>query len=275
MNGICVLLRKPLFLKCARIVVSQERYAGHSKWQNIRHIKGSNDQKKSQLINKYCFAIRRAVGVGGSIDPKINDKLAQVITSALKASVPKETINRTLDRAKNVKLRKELIEASGPGGCFMLLDVETDNISRTRHDLKKIFRKVKGTTACGIIHEGAARHAFEERGVIRLKKKVEGTGDISFEKLEEIAIEIGAEEVVEDDEDPETVWTLLTSPMDLMKVKGELEKALPGVEVLDTEPRFLPIVQVGLSDTDIDIAAELCNTLQELDEVNSVYTNIA
>lgn len=276
MNSICNLLRRPIIINTTvRILVNQERYAGHSKWQNIRHTKGANDQRKSIMTNKHCFAIRRAIyWGGGQTDPKINGKLADAIALALKANVPKDTINRTLEKAKNVKMHKELLEVGGPGGCFMLVDVETDNISRTRHDLKKIFRKVK-TSVVGFMREGAAKHAFNERGVIRLKKKVEESGDLSFERMEEIAIEIGAEEVAEDSEEPETVWTLFTAPLDVMTVKGQLEKALPGVEVVDADTRYLPVLEVPLSDKDMETAAELLDTLQELDEVNRVFDNIA
>ena len=218
--------------------------------------------------------IRRAVVVGGgSTDPKVNDKLNDAITAALKMSVPKETINRTIEKAKNVALRKETVEVMGPGGSFLLVDLETDNISRTRHDLKKIFKKLKGPSVCGILQPGAAKHAFEEKGVIRIKKKV-GEETVSFEKMEEIAIEVGAEEIVEDEEEPEEVWRLITAPLDVMPVKGSIERALPGVEVLDAETRFLPIMEVPLSEADMEQAATLCNTLQEMDEVTNIYDNI-
>lgn len=97
---------------------------------------------KSQMIAKLCNEIRRKAA--GQPDPKINDALREVITRALKQQVPKATIDRQLEKVKNVKIRKELIEILGPGRSFILINIETDNISRTRHDLKKVIKKVPG-----------------------------------------------------------------------------------------------------------------------------------
>jgi len=230
------------------------------------------DKKKGNMINKHCFAIRKSVTLGGgSTDPKVNGKLADALAAANKANVPRATIDRTLEKARNTALRKELLEIMGPGGSYILLDIETDNISRTRHDLKKTLRKVKGSV-CGILVPGAAKHAFEEKGVIRIMKKV-GEEVISFEKMEETAIEVGAEEVKEDEDDSD-VWTLLTAPLDVNTVRTCLEKMLPGVEILEADSKYLPIVQVPLSEEDMEKAAALCSTFQEMDEVNNIFDNI-
>ena len=122
----------------------QQRFAGHAKWQNIAHTKAANDKKRGALINKFCMRIRRAAALGGSADPKINDKLRNTITDALKANIPRATIDRQLEKAKNIKLKQELVEVMAPGGAFLLCDVETDSISKTRQEFKKILRHVKG-----------------------------------------------------------------------------------------------------------------------------------
>lgn len=126
------------------VMAVQQRFAGHAKWQNIAHTKAANDMKKGKLVSKYCLQIRKTMQNGASTDPKVNDALRNVVASALKMGVPRVTIDRQIERAKNVTLRKMLLEVYGPGRSFILLDIETDNISRTRHDIKKILRKVKG-----------------------------------------------------------------------------------------------------------------------------------
>lgn len=96
------------------------------------------------MVSRYCVQIRKTMANGASTDPKINDALRNAITAALKMNVPRATIDRQIEKMKNVKLRKEMIEVCGPGRSCILVDVETDNISRTRQDIKKILKKIKG-----------------------------------------------------------------------------------------------------------------------------------
>lgn len=124
------------------VLASQQRFAGHAKWQNIAHTKAANDKAKGQRTNRYCMMIRRACAHG--TDPKVNDKLRDVIAQALKCQIARATIDRQIERAKNVKIREVIVEVATPGGAFLLCEVETDNISRTRADLKKIMRKIPG-----------------------------------------------------------------------------------------------------------------------------------
>lgn len=124
------------------VLASQQRFAGHAKWQNIAHTKAANDKAKGQRTNRYCMLIRRAC-VSGT-DPKVNDKLRDIIALALKSQVPRATIDRQIERAKQVKLKEMVIEVMTPGGAFLLCEIETDNISRTRQDMKKILRKITG-----------------------------------------------------------------------------------------------------------------------------------
>ena len=130
-------------LSPASALARQQRFAGHAKWQNIAHTKAANDKKRGQKTNKHCMQIRRAAALG-SPDPKINDKLRDAIAAALKANVPRATIDRQLEKAKNVTLRKEIIEILVPGGAFLLVDLETDNTSRTRHEMKRVLKNLKG-----------------------------------------------------------------------------------------------------------------------------------
>lgn len=126
--------------------------------------------------------------------------------------------------------------------------------------------------------EGAAKHSFTERGVISIGKKDKAGNAIDKDRAEEIAIITGAEEVEEeevDEGDTESVpsWTLYTSPDQLPIVKSKIEK-MEDIEVLEADVKFLPVVYVPLSPTDLDTAATLCAALQELEEVTHVFDNI-
>lgn len=260
------------FIQPVRIIVTQERFAGHSKWQNIRHTKAANDAKRSKMISKYCQTVRR-VALAGGFDPKVNDKLNDAMAAALKANVPKDSLLKCLEKAKNAKLAKEVLEIQGPGGCFLLVDVETDNISRTRHDIKKIMKGAKDSKV-GLMREGSCKHAFEEKGIIQIPKQDKAGKEITLERAEEIAIEAGAEEVRDDNDDPEQYWILITDPLQIFEVKSVIEKTMPFIEIASTETHYLPIVRVPLSETDAEKAAEMCSRLQEMDEVNIIYDNI-
>ena len=136
------LLKYTRFLTVTRILVEPCRLAGHSKWQNIRHTKASNDAKKSSMISKYCMAVRKAC-LGGT-DPKLNSALASILAAAQKDNVPKDTLMRQIERFNNIQLKKHMMEIIGPNSIFLLVEVETDDIARTRHELKKCLKKLKG-----------------------------------------------------------------------------------------------------------------------------------
>lgn len=139
-----VLLKASRFLTVTRVIIQPERYAGHSKWQNIRHTKAANDAKRASVISKHCLAVRKAVVQGGGPDPKLNTLLANAFENAQKDNVPKDTLLRAVDKVINAKLSKHTVEIIGPANVFILIELETENITRTRHDLKQVLKKFKG-----------------------------------------------------------------------------------------------------------------------------------
>ena len=138
-----VLLRVSKFLPVTRIFIQQERLAGHSKWQNIKHTKSANDAKRASIISRHCLVVRKAVLAGGP-DPKLNSTLANAFANAQKDNVPKDTLLRAVDKVLNAKLTRHTLEIIGPSNVFILVEVETENIARTRHDLKQVLKKFKG-----------------------------------------------------------------------------------------------------------------------------------
>lgn len=138
------------------------------------------------------------------------------------------------------------------------------------------------------MNEGAARMSFEERGVISISKKDKNGKPIDKERAEEIAIEAGAEEVVDENEPPadgqeqtgggdvireEETWTIYTGANDFLVAKGTIDK-MPDVDVMEAEIRFIPVTQIPLSPEDLEAATSLIQTLREMDEVNDIFDNI-
>lgn len=124
----------------ACINFQQERYAGHSKWSNIKHIKAANDAKKGIASARYCQMIRRAVSEGGG-DPKLNTKLGELIATAIKNNMSKATIDRVIKKAGEATFEKGFVEIMGPGGCLLVVEVETDNLNRLKYDLKVLAKQ--------------------------------------------------------------------------------------------------------------------------------------
>ena len=124
-------------------MVHQERFKGHSKWDNIKHIKASTDARKGALASRFSFLIRIEAIKNGA-DPHLNTTLAKLIGEAQKAGVRSETIKRQLDKVANAKIKTFMMDAMGPGRCLLLIETETDNVSRTRMEIKTVLRKTKG-----------------------------------------------------------------------------------------------------------------------------------
>ncbi|XP_053213267.1 probable transcriptional regulatory protein THEYE_A1868 [Panonychus citri] len=263
------------------INVSSLRFAGHNKWSNIKHTKTAKDVAKGQLINRHLWAIKHAITCsGGVVDPKLNDKLADALADARKAEVPAATIERTLKKATEKKTKPFIFEIVGPGGSFILVEGESDNIGTSRTALKGLLRPFKGHYNWA--REGALLKLFTQKGVVRINRIDKDGNPIDFDKAEEVGIEAGAEEVrsIEDDEESksketsETSWDLLMSKEDLFSVKGYIEKNRPDVVIGDFRLEYFPHLYVEISDQDIEKLSELVDAIDELPEVTKVFVNI-
>lgn len=137
----------PLFrlLPVVSITYTSKRNAGHSKWQNIRHTKGANDMKKGQIASHFAVAIKKEASSRGT-DPKLNPYLAKLIDAAIKAGVTKDTVNRNIERAKNVKYKSFTIELLGPGGCIILCTMDAESVGKARQDVRVILKNISMAT---------------------------------------------------------------------------------------------------------------------------------
>jgi len=238
--------------------------SGHSKWATIKRQKGLNDKKKGKTFTKLGNAITIAVKQGGGIgDPESNFRLRLAIDVAHSENMPKENIERAIKRAeeKDASAFQEVIyEGFAPGGISVIVEAVTDNPMRTTPENKSIFNKANASFG----QPGSVAYQFKHIGRIIAKKGVK-----SFDDLFSIALDLGAEDI-EEVEDEVFVYTSL---QDLAKIKDALVAA--GVEIVEAELIREPVATVQVEDADkLSKIESFINTLEELDDVQKVYTNL-
>lgn len=235
--------------------------SGHSKWHSIKHQKAANDAKRGKTFTKLANTISVAAKNGGG-DPDMNIRLRMAMDAARAANMPKDNIERAVKRGTGELADKELheftIEAFGPGGVGIIVEVITDNRNRTLSDVRTIIEKAGGTVA----GQGAVSHGFTQKGVLR------GTVTTLTEEQEEKIIESGAEDYSVDD-DQLTVYT------ERAKLKAVQDSLTPDFTFESAQLEFVPTTTVA-----IDAAAEervltLLTTLDDNDDVSAVYSNAA
>jgi YebC/PmpR family DNA-binding regulatory protein len=235
--------------------------SGHSKWSSIKHKKGAADAKRGRLFTKLARAITVAARDGGS-DPDANPSLATAVQKARDASMPKDNIQRAIDRGSGVgtdaaAIEQILFEGYGPGGAAILVDALTDNRNRTSADVRHAFTKHHGSLG----EPGSVAWIFEKRGVVVVDANRYGEDDLI------VAIDAGAEDVREDGEQLRVV----SEPGDLSAVREALEAA--GVEVQSSELAMEPKSTVEVKGTEAEDLLRLFDALEEHDDVNEVHAN--
>jgi YebC/PmpR family DNA-binding regulatory protein len=234
--------------------------AGHSKFKNIMHRKGAQDKKRSGLFSKLSREITVAAKMGMP-DPDMNPRLRLAVNAAKAQSMPKDNIQRAIDKAAAaggedyVEVR---YEGYGPGGVALIVEALTDNRNRTATNVRTAFSKNGGNLGS----EGSVQHGFERRGLIEYSASA---GD--EEKVLEAAIEAGADDV-ESSEDGHEIWT---APDALHGVAGELEKALGAADgvKLAWKPNLTVDVDLATAST----LLKLVDTLDDDDDVQTVWGN--
>jgi YebC/PmpR family DNA-binding regulatory protein len=235
--------------------------SGHSKWSSIKHKKGAADAKRGKQFTKLARAITVAARDGGP-SPDANAPLATAIQKARDASMPKDNIQRAIDRGSGVGTDAEaieqiLFEGYGPGGAAILVEALTDNRNRTSADVRHAFNKHHGSLG----EPGSVAWIFEKRGAI----VVDGTRYAEDDLI--VAIDAGAEDVRKDGEQ----LRVLCEPGDLGSVRGALEAA--GVEVESSEVAMEPKSTVLVRGSEAEDLLRLFDTLEEHDDVNEVHGN--
>lgn len=235
--------------------------SGHSKWSSIKHKKGAADAKRGKLFTKLARAITVAARDGGP-DPDGNPALATAVQKAREASMPKDNIQRAIDRGSGVgtdaaAIERVLFEGYGPGGAAILVEALTDNRNRASADVRHAFTKHHGSLG----EPGSVAWIFEKRGVIVVDGSRYGEDDLIA------AIDAGAEDVREDGD----LLRVICEPADLTAVREALADS--GVEVQSSELAMEPKSTVTVKGTDAEWLLRLVDTLEEHDDVNEVHAN--
>jgi YebC/PmpR family DNA-binding regulatory protein len=234
--------------------------AGHSKFKNIMYRKGAQDKKRSAMFSKLAREITVAAKMGLP-DPDANARLRAAINAARAQSMPKDNIQRAIDKASgNEAENYEEIryEGFGPGGVSLVVEALTDNRNRTATNVRTIFSKNGGNLGAS----GSVTHGFQRLGLISYPASA-GSAD----KVFEAAIDAGAEDV-ESDEEGHQIWT---SQEDLHGVARLLEPALGPAESVGLAWR--PQTSVEVSGDEAEQLVKLVETLEEDDDVQTVWGN--
>ena len=234
--------------------------AGHSKYKNIMYRKGAQDKKRSTMFSKLCREITVAAKMGLP-DPDMNARLRAAVLAARAQSVPKDNIQRSIDKASSSDAEnyEEIrYEGFGPGGVSLIIEALTDNRNRTATNVRTIVSKNGGNLGAG----GSVSHAFDRVGLIEYPAKA-GDPDAVFEA----ALEAGAEDVSSSDDGHE-IWTDLGS---LHEVAKALEPRLG--EAAGAKLAWRPQVMVAVDETDAATLLKLIDALDDDDDVQTVWGN--
>ncbi len=234
--------------------------AGHSKFKNIMHRKGAQDKKRSAMFSKLSREITVAAKMG-TPDPDMNPRLRLAVNNAKAQSMPKDNIQRAIDKASkgDAENYEEIrYEGYGPGGVALIVEALTDNRNRTATNVRTAFAKNGGNLGAS----GAVSHGFERKGLIEYPA---GAGD--EERVLEAAIEAGADDV-ESGEDGHSVWTDMEA---LHEVAGALEKVLGEAE--SVKLAWKPNLTVAVAEGDAQTLFKLIDVLDDDDDVQTVWGN--
>ena len=235
--------------------------AGHSHWAGIKHKKGKADKQRSNLFTKLSREITVAAKLGDK-NPDMNARLRSAIQAARSANMPKDNIERAIDKSSNsVNENFENIryEGFGPNKIAVIVECLTDNKNRTASNMRTLFQKNGGNLGT----QGSASHNFKQMGIIKIDKK-----EISEEKILEIAINSGANECFSEKEFHE----IQCDKNEIYKIKGDLEKTIKNF--ISTDICWLPLNSVEAKGERLKMVLEFLEELENDDDVQNVYTNL-
>jgi len=237
--------------------------SGHSKWATTKRKKEAIDNKRGKIFSKLSKVI--SVAARGGSDPGSNPSLRVAIDNAKSASMPKENIERAISKGSGDtgggNYEEIIYEAFGPGGSAILIECLTDNKNRALTEVKTVLKKLSGRLASS----GSVSYQFKKKGEIVVSKK---NNDKNSDQIEEIIIESGASDYqVENDE-----ILIQTKYQDLHNVQKSIVDS--GVKIESAELLYNSSNMVELDDADKSKAENLLLALEDLDDVNKIYSNI-
>ena len=235
--------------------------SGHNKWASIKHKKGAADAKRGKVFTKLIKEITVAAKMGGG-DPSGNPRLRSAILAAKAENMPKDRLERAIKKGtgelEGENYEEVIYEGYGPGGTAVLIESLTDNKNRTVADIRHIFSKCGGNLG----ENGCVSWMFDKKGYIVVEAQ-----EADEDKLMEIAIDAGAEDVRQDDKN----FEIITAPSDFEAVQEAVEKeSIPQVLA---EITMLPQTYAALEGKEAEQMIRLMEMLEDCDDVQKVYTN--
>ncbi len=235
--------------------------AGHSHWAGIKHKKGKADKQRSKIFSKLSKEITVAAKLGDK-DPAMNPRLRSAIQAARSANMPKDNIERAIDKsaaASGVNFENLRYEGFGPDKIAVIVETLTDNKNRTASNIRTIFQKSGGSLGT----QGSASHNFNQLGIIKIDRN-----EISDENIFELAIDSGADECISYEEFHE-----IQCPMsEIYNVKKKLEKIV--ANFISTEIEWVPLNSVDITNDRRESVIEFLEAIEDDDDVQNVYSNV-
>ena len=236
--------------------------AGHSKWANIKHKKAKEDAKRGKVFTKLIREITVAAKVGGG-DITANPRLRLAVDKGYAANMSKDVVERAIQRGAGGKddanVEEVRYEGYGPGGTAVMVDCMTDNRNRTVAEVRHAFTKHGGNLGT----DGSVSYMFKKQGIMTFEP---GTDE---EKLMDVGLEAGAEDIVTNDDGSIDV---MTSPEDFMNVKEKLVEA--GLTPAQAEVTMSAETNVDVTDQEMaEKVIKMTDALEDLDDVQEVYSN--
>lgn len=235
--------------------------SGHSKWHSIKHKKGAIDAKRGKMFSRLIKEITVAARVGGG-DATGNPRLRKAVDDAKAVNMPKDTIANAIKRGtgeiEGVAIEEITYEAYGPGGVAIFIETQTDNRTRTVAEIRHLFSKNGGNLG----ESGSVAWMFQKKGTIIID-----SGAADEDRIMEIALEAGAEDVVNDG----VSFEIVTAPEDFNGMLDALKTA--GIEPQSAEVVMRPTNSVKVTGATAQQVLRLMEALEEHDDVSSVAAN--
>ena len=235
--------------------------AGHSHWAGIKHKKGRADKLRSNLFSKLSREITVAAKLGDK-DPDMNARLRSAIQAARSANMPKDNIERAIDKSSNSaneNFEDLRYEGFGPEKIAVIVETLTNNRNRTASSIRTIFSRYGGNLGT----KGSASHNFNQVGVIKIDKK-----EMQEDEIFELTIDSGGKECLLH----ENFYEIQCEKSEIYNVKKKIETTIRNF--ISTEIEWKPLNSVFVSKDKIEVATEFLETLENDDDVQNIYTNL-
>jgi YebC/PmpR family DNA-binding regulatory protein len=235
--------------------------SGHSKWANIQHRKGRQDERRGKVFGKLSKRIIMSAREGGG-DPDLNANLRAIVDEAKAAEMPRDKIEYAIKRGtgevEGVNYEVAQYEGYGPGGVAMIISCLTDNEKRSVSDVRSIMKKHGGSLGS----PGSVTYIFQQKGEIALPKDA-----ADEDTIYNLAVEAGAEEIADEGD----TWEIRTAPEDFTAVAEAIRAA--GLVPERAELSMIPTTTAPVSDADAPKLFRLLDDLNDHDDVQQVFAN--